>query len=66
MHFLKTNLSIVNRLISGVKIMYKEKSYHLTFNAINTMMIYPSACCSWFLYICILDIEYTALKYTHI
>ena len=44
--------------------MYREKSYS-TFNAINTMIIYPSAMWSCFL-ICILYIEYTALKYMHI
>ena len=53
-HFLKIILSIVNWLISRVKLMYREKSYHSIFNAINTMMIYPSARYSFL--ICILDI----------
>ena len=47
-HFLKTILSIVNWLISRVKIHVQRNSYHSIFNAINTMMIYPSALCSWF------------------
>ena len=29
------------------KFMYKQKSYHSIFSAINTMMIYSSAHCSW-------------------
>ena len=45
-HFLKTILSIVNWLISRVKIHVHRISYHSIFNAINTMMIYPSALCS--------------------
>ena len=47
-HFLKTILSIVNWLISRVKIHVQKKSYHSILNAINTMMIYQSALCSWF------------------
>ena len=47
-HFLKKIFSIVNWLISLVNIHVKRKSYHSFFNAINTMMIYPSALCSWF------------------
>ena len=47
-HFLKIIFSIVNWLISRVKIHVKRKSYHSFFNAINTLMIYPSALCSWF------------------
>ena len=54
-HFLKTMLSIVNWLISRVKIHVQRYSYHSIFTA-NTMMIYPSALCSCFL-ILILDIE---------
>ena len=49
-HFLKTISSILNWLISRVKdhLNLREKSYHSIFNAINAMMIYPSALCSWF------------------
>ena len=48
-HFLKTILSILNWLISRVKIHDQRKFISLIFDAINTMMIYPSALCSWFL-----------------
>ena len=44
-HFLKTILSILNWLISRVKIMIRDNSYNSIFDAINTMMIYPSALC---------------------
>ena len=47
-HFLKTILSIVNWLISCVKIHAQTNSHHSIFSAINTMMIYPSALFSWF------------------
>ena len=49
-HFMKTILSIVNWLILRVKIHVQRNSYHSIFNAINTMIIYPSALCSWFSY----------------
>ena len=44
-HFLKTIVSIVNWLISRVKIHVQKNSYHSIF---YTIMIYPSALCSWF------------------
>ena len=47
-HFQKTILSIVNCLISRVKIHVQRKIYHSIFNAIKTMMIYPSAHCFLF------------------
>ena len=42
-HFRKKILSILNWLISRVKLMCREKSYHSIFIAINTMMIYLRA-----------------------
>ena len=48
-HFMKTILSILYWLISRVKIHDQRKFISLIFDAINTMMIYPSALCSWFL-----------------
>ena len=45
--------------------MYREKSYSI-FNAINTMMIYPSAHCSWFFNMCTRYIINSTQIYTYI
>ena len=46
-HSLRIILSIVNWLISHVKNSCTKIKYHSIFSAINTMMIYSSAHCSW-------------------